>query len=114
MNLLDTGIVLEMLRSRQFKPGCISPIVLIETLRGIEREKRNFIKEKLERSFNIVNIDDSVIDAYCELYRSLKQQGALLPDADLLIAATAIAHSFTLETNDEHFRRLKGLGLMLL
>ena len=36
-----------------------------------------------------------------------------MPDADLLIAATAIAHDLTLETKDAHFVRLKSLGLKL-
>jgi predicted nucleic acid-binding protein len=37
----------------------------------------------------------------------------LLPDADLLIAATAIANDLVLETNDSHFSRLKPFGLKL-
>jgi len=113
MNLLDTGIIVEMLKKRQFKLGCISPIILIEILRGIDAEKRPSIKERLVKSFTVINIDDSIIEAYCELYRKLKQEGALLPDADLLIAATAIAHNLPLETNDDHFQRLKALGLEL-
>lgn len=37
----------------------------------------------------------------------------MLPDADLLIAATAIAHDLILETKDAHFLRLKSFGLRL-
>jgi tRNA(fMet)-specific endonuclease VapC len=37
----------------------------------------------------------------------------LLPDADLLVAATGIAHDLVLETKDAHFLRLKPLGLKL-
>jgi tRNA(fMet)-specific endonuclease VapC len=113
MNLLDTGIIVEMLKKRQFKPGFVSPIILIEILRGIETEKRIRIKSLLEESFTLINIDDKIIETYCELYRKLKHEGELLPDADLLIAATAIAHDLRLETNDEHFQRLKALGLEL-
>ena len=113
MNLLGTGIILDMLKRHQFKPGYISPIILIEILRGIDSEKRPQIKERLEKSFSTINIDDNIIESYCELYRQLKQEGALLPDADLLIAATAIAHNLPLETNDDHFQRLRTLGLEL-
>jgi len=113
MNLLDTGIIIEMLRTRHFKPGYITPIILIELLRGIETEKRPPIKEKLEKSFTNINLDDGIIENYCELYRKLKQEGALLTDADLLVAATAIAHNLPLETNDIHFQRLKTFGLEL-
>ncbi len=37
----------------------------------------------------------------------------MLPDADLIIAATAMAHNLILETKDAHFLRLKALGLRL-
>jgi predicted nucleic acid-binding protein len=36
-----------------------------------------------------------------------------MPDADLLIAATAISHNTMLRTGDEHFARLVDLGLRL-
>jgi len=46
-------------------------------------------------------------------YSRLKKDGATLLDADLLIAASAMAHNLTLETNNEHLQRLKPLGLRL-
>ncbi|GEM_PF-6894472 len=39
MNLLDTGIVLEMLKRRQFKPKVITPIIVIEILRDLKKKK---------------------------------------------------------------------------
>lgn len=113
MNLLDTGIILEMLKRHQFKPGFITPIIILEILRGFEKAKRQPIKERLKKSFTIIDVDDKVTEAYCEIYQKLKLDGKLLPDADLLIAATAIAHNLLLETNNEHFQRLKELGLDL-
>lgn len=113
MNLLDTGIIIEMLKQKRYSPGAISALTLIEVLRGIEKKKRTNVKQLLEESFSILNLDNSIIETYCDIYSNLKQEGNLLPDADLLIAATAIAHNLTLETSDEHFRRLKPLGLKL-
>jgi tRNA(fMet)-specific endonuclease VapC len=113
MNLLDTGIILEMLKRHQFKPGFIAQIIVLEILRGFEKEKRSSIKDRLEKSFNVIDMDDEITDTYCEIYRKLKQEGKLLPDADLLIAATAIAHNLKLETNDDHFQRLEAFGLAL-
>jgi predicted nucleic acid-binding protein len=43
------------------------------------------------------------IETYCSLYDSLRAEGTLIPDADLLIAATAISHDIALRTGDEHF-----------
>jgi tRNA(fMet)-specific endonuclease VapC len=107
MNLLDTGIVIDIMENNNYAPAIISPITLLEVLRGIEDKKRLIAKQLLEESFTVLNL------AYCKIYCKLKQEGNLLPDADLLIAATAIAHDLTLETKDAHFARLKSLGLKL-
>ena len=85
----------------------------MEILRGIEDNKRLQVKQLLEESYSTINLDDSIIDAYCKIYHKLKEEGNLLPDADLIIAATAIAHDLVLETNDGDFQRLKALGLKL-
>lgn len=111
MNLLDTGIVIDIMENNNYVPAIISPITLIEVLRGIEDKKRLPAKQLLEESFSVLNLDNSTIEAYCQIYRKLKTEGNLLPDADLLIAATAIAHDLTLETKDTHFKRLKAFGL---
>lgn len=113
MNLLDTDIIIEMLRERKHEVGAISIITLIEVLRGLEARKRAKVKELLEESFNLLNLDNEVIGTYCNLYHKLKEEGTLIPDADLLIAATAMSHNITLKTKDEHFERLRHLGLKL-
>lgn len=113
MNLLDTGIVIDIMQSNGYVPAFISPITLLEILRGIENQKRPTAKQLLEESFKVLNLDNSIIEAYCKIYRKLKSEGNLLPDADLLIAATAIAHDLTLQTKDAHFQRLKHLGLKI-
>jgi len=85
----------------------------MEVLRGIEDNKRLQARKLLEESYSILNLNDSIIEAYCRVYRKLKEEGELLPDADLIIGATAIAHDLVLETKDSHFARLKPLGLRL-
>lgn len=113
MNLLDTDIIIELLRKKKHEAGAISVITLIEVLRGLNADKRAKIKELLEESFHVHALDNKVIEAYCHLYQKLKDEGASIPDADLLIAATAISAETTLESRDEHFERLKPLGLTL-
>jgi predicted nucleic acid-binding protein len=113
MSLLDTGVIIDNLAKDNYAPALISTITLIEVLRGFEDRKRLQMKELLTESYTVLNIDNSTIEAYCKIYRKLKEEGNLLPDADLIIAATAIAHSLLLETNDAHFQRLKALGLKL-
>jgi Predicted nucleic acid-binding protein, contains PIN domain len=113
MNLLDTGIIIDIIENNNYSPAIISQITLLEVLRGIDDKKRPTVKQLLEESFTVLNLDNSIIETYCKIYRKLKQEGNLLPDADQLIAATAIAHDLTLETKDAHFARLKSLGLKL-
>ena len=114
MSLLDTDVVIELLRERRYEAGSISIITIIEVLRGIEAEKGSKVKGLLEESFNVLSLDNEVIKTYCSLYRKLREEGTLVPDADLLLAATAISHNIPLKTGDEHFKRLKELGLKLV
>ncbi len=113
MNLLDTDIIMELLHKRRHEMGAISIITLIEILRGLEDRKRIEVKNLLEESFNVQSLDNETIKAYCSLYRKLKKEGTLIPDADLLITATAISRNITLRTHDEHFTRLTKFGLRL-
>ena len=114
MKLLDTDIILEMLRERRHEVGAISVVTLIEILRGLEARKRTRVKELLEESFNVQGLDNEIIETYCNLYRKLREEGVSIPDADLLIAATAMSRNMTLKTRDEHFERLGELGLKLV
>mgnify|MGYP000333042756 FL=1 len=113
MILLDTDVVIEMLRKRRYEAGAISIITLIEVLRGLRAEKREKVKELLEESFDVLNINNQVIETYCSIYRNLKEKGMLVPDADILIAATAISNNMTLKTRDKHFKELEKFGLKL-
>lgn len=113
MNLLDTDTIVQLLRERRYEVGAISIMTLIEVLRGLKANKRAKVKELLEESFNLLNLNNEIIETYCALYHKLKEKGILIPDADLLIAATAVSHNMTLKTKDEHFKRLRTLGLKL-
>jgi len=113
MSLLDTDAVIELLREERYEAGYITVITLIEILRGIEDERRNEVKELLEESFDVMNLDNEAIKTYCTLYNKLRDEGEAIPDADLLIAAAAISHELPLKTGDKHFERLEALGLKI-
>ena len=111
--MLDTNVVVELLREKRYEAGAISVLTLVEVLRGLAGEKRALTKKLLEESFSVINLDNKVIGAYCSLYQKLKREGTPVPDADLLISATAMSHGLALKTGDEHIRRLKKFGLKL-
>lgn len=112
---MDTDALINSLREGMRRGDALSVLTVLEYLRGIPAENREEIKGLLEKSFQIIGLDNGVILEYCRLYNSLKAEGKLISDADLLIAATAISKGMKLLTsNVRHFRRLKGHGLMLV
>jgi len=111
MTIFDTSAVLDMLRRKSFELGSISAITLIEVIRGLSSEKRKAIKRLLEESFEVLYLDNDTVLEYCRLYESLKKKGELLPDADLLVAATASARGEELVTKERHFSKLAELGV---
>ncbi len=113
MKLIDTSWLIELLKTGTYEEGAISIVTLLEVLRGIKADKRKAVKELLEESFEVLGLDNKVIEAYCSLNDELKRRGRTIPDADLLIASTAIAQNLTLKSKDKHFIELRELGLKL-
>jgi tRNA(fMet)-specific endonuclease VapC len=57
-------------------------------------------------------ITDEIIIQAADLYALLHQEGQLISDADILIAATALRHNLVMVTeNVDHFRRIPGLRI---
>ncbi|MCL4545171.1 MAG: type II toxin-antitoxin system VapC family toxin [Chloroflexi bacterium] len=71
--------------------------------------------ERLQRfllSFRIVGINEPMMRRFGEMRSQLRGQGELIPDIDLLIAATALHYDLTLLTfNRRHFERIEQLCL---
>ena len=62
--------------------------------------------------YAIVPLTDSIVERFARVRAALRQQGQLIPDMDLLIAATALDEDLTLVTrNRRHFERLPDLTL---
>jgi len=60
----------------------------------------------------VVNFDAFCADAYSHLRLSLTKVGRIIPEADLMIASTALAHNALLVTHDtNHFNNLPGLQI---
>jgi len=92
----------------------LSVVSYYELERGAET---NAQKYQMWRRFvglcHIIELDQAVADQAAHIYKALASRGDLIPDADLLIAATAVTHGLTLVThNTQHFSRVAGLQIM--
>lgn len=62
--------------------------------------------------YTVLNLSDPIVREFGRLRALLRRQGRLIPDLDLLIAATALVHDLTLVTrNRRHFARVPALRL---
>lgn len=127
LSLLDTDILSELFKGhtlvktraaeyiREHKRLTISHITRYEILKGLKAKKA----QKQNDAFNkfcihntVLPITDDVIVKAADIYASLKEQGELISDGDILVAAIAITNNLVLITNNtEHFSRVKDLQL---
>jgi tRNA(fMet)-specific endonuclease VapC len=64
------------------------------------------------KDYEILFLDDiEIIEKACEIHADLKRKGTPIQEADILIAATAIARSLILVSNDSDLLRVQGLKL---
>ncbi len=113
MNLIDSDKLIDSIQSGRTTAGAISVITLLEVLRGVDEDRRPRVKELLEKNYVVQGLDNEVILLACRLYSQLRRDGELVDEADLIIAATAIAGDSTLISGDRHFQRLVKHGLRL-
>ena len=125
MILFDTDICVELLRGNKniihkkeragFGVG-ISCITVAELFYGAEKsamtEANYSLVEEFLLTVKIINLDLSISKKFAQLKNNLEKEGMLLPDADILIAATALEKCKKIITgNIKHFIRFKELDL---
>lgn len=126
--LIDTDTFINLLRKRRpilgiaqqhiaaFGQLMISTISFYEARRGLALARAIAQVQQLqliEPHLTLLPVDRDVAEACANLYVDLERKNALLPDADLLVAATALVHDLTLATsNQHHFDRIPTLRLV--
>jgi tRNA(fMet)-specific endonuclease VapC len=90
-----------------------SIITRYEILRGLKAKQahaQEAVFDALCQGCVILPLTDRVIERAATLYAELYRRGTLLPDADLLIAATALDAQLIVVTNNlAHFQRIPNL-----
>lgn len=72
------------------------------------RKLRDF--EQIRRKLQMLFLDtQEVFDQAVEIHVDLKRKGRPIPDADILIAATALTRNLILVSDDSHFQWVNNL-----
>lgn len=86
-----------------------------EILRGLKARNATtqiFDFESFCAVSEVLPLNEDVVIRASDTYAALYQSGKLIQDADLLIAATALAHGIVLASNNlSHFNRILGLSV---
>ncbi len=124
--LIDTSTLSEVIRGRdesvrrnahayleRHQRFTFSILTRFEILRGLHaKDARGKISrfEILCANNEILPLSDSVVVKGAEIYARLRNQGKLIDDMDILIAATALVNGLDLITeNVDHFGRIPDL-----
>ena len=125
MILLDTDICIELLKGNRRvlqRRGRYDDLVgvcfmtIAELYYGAEKSlepETNFAAiEKLLLSLEVVQTEHSILRRFGRIKATLQKEGALLADADVLIAAATLEKADKLITgNARHYNRIPGLVL---
>ncbi|HEX6506493.1 MAG TPA: type II toxin-antitoxin system VapC family toxin [Chloroflexota bacterium] len=107
---------LAFLEGRRDEGLGVSVVTLGELYEGAygspEQEAHLASLERFLALFTVVPLSDATMQHFGRLRARLRQQGNLIPDFDLLIAATALDYDLVLVTrNRRHFERIPDLQL---
>lgn len=124
-SLLDTDILSELFKGHERVKSkaaeyilehsrlTISHITKYEVLKGLKAKKAQKQIEAFTKFCiynNVLSLSDDAIIKAADIYASLKEQGQIISDGDILVAAIAITNNHVLITNNtNHFSRIKDL-----
>ena len=125
MIILDTDVCVAILRQnpiikarrdREKDELAISPMTAAELYFGAEKSSRwdmNLMQvEEFLGTIDVLEFDENTIRTFGYVKAYLSKGGVAIPDADLIVAATALSRSCPLASgNVRHFSRIWGLQL---
>jgi len=92
--------------------GALSAITVFELLSGVRDPAHLRKRRELIDTCHVLEVSREVSFRAAQLYTQLRDAGQLIPNEDLLIAATALVRRCPLHTlNRRHYRRIPSLRL---
>lgn len=124
--LIETSVIIDYLRGKDQATVLLdsldgnltsSYICIAELYEGLYRVTNRAKQEQAVQTFFnslevIYGLDQDVAQKFGELRAALKQEGNIIEDFDLLLAATCVVYNLTLITfNKKHFSHIKELTI---
>ena len=105
--------LLEQRRSDRIAVSIISLGEIFDGALGARDPERHLTEaEGFLEPYPVLQLSRAIVLRFAQLRVELRRSGQLIPDFDLLIAATAMIHDLTLITRDRrHYERIAGLTL---
>lgn len=101
--LAPDGLAISLITYGEIYEGIYSPRA--QNPKQSEKAFRQFL-----RTVQVLPLNRSTMQRFARVRAQLRQSGNLLPDADLLIASTAIYHNLILLSGNRiHFQRIREL-----
>jgi predicted nucleic acid-binding protein len=96
----------------------ISVVTYGEVTEGVLFSRNRAVDQQLWRDFlagfDIIDVTMEIAEVWADVRGSLRKQGNIVPDNDLLIASTALRFGMTVVTgNERHFGRVPGLDVLV-
>jgi hypothetical protein len=111
--LVDTDVLIDFVNEKTELPN--SPLYITEvTLYEFIRGSRDISKSKalLEEAFSVIYHENPIIQKASEIWVTLRREGEILDDRDILIGAAAMIKNIPLLTrNKKHYEKLKEFGI---
>lgn len=91
----------------------IAVISKLEILRGTTEKNVSLVTELLSR-FVLYDFGDNAVNETVKAYKKLKENGKMVNELDVLIAAIAAANNETLITKDKDFLNFESTKIIVL
>lgn len=117
-HLRQVDVVTRRLEEFALEGLALSIVSLAELYAGVyysrdPMKSEEVLKEFLAPDLEILSIDDETCQIFGRERGRLRQQGKIIGDMDLFIAATSLRHNLTLLSNNrQHFERVHGLDII--
>ena len=99
-----------LLQHSQFTLSIITRYEILRGLKAKHATKQVVNFDRFCERSRTLPITDEVVVRAAETYATLSEEGKLIVDADILIAASALVYQLSIVTNNEdHFKRIRDL-----